>query len=282
MQLAAIKYFAERCAGIPENIQEQWEKEIKEAEWSRKLDWKVMDIMKTCHVQSSNSATMGASMAATHSNGLSSWIELGLEIEEQQLSTSPQIFAFMTDSKFNRIVMQDHVRRYTMEPRDEEFNKIEQECLILRGQIDRFCLLQSESVGAIPTMTLQPDETPAEFDFDTTNAGASIPPTAAAAGYLPENRAARDRRASAETTPAARAMRSAVAVASSAAAAVPKHPSSNLKEDKLLAVFGLPAVEVGDKGIHSGYGASLSWGDMSGGNSEYSGQPSISGSYSEP
>ncbi|KAG6838362.1 hypothetical protein C0991_012297 [Blastosporella zonata] len=56
---AALASNLQRCAGTDANIREEWEVEIEQAEQTRRLDQKAMDIMKTWHVQTGMTDTTG-------------------------------------------------------------------------------------------------------------------------------------------------------------------------------------------------------------------------------
>lgn len=87
MKSAADTYYSKRCTGINPDTIKIWEREIQDAELHRLDDRKVMDILKARPVDI-ESAAISFTSAVSEPVGIvrevEDWIQMGLDIEEQQ------------------------------------------------------------------------------------------------------------------------------------------------------------------------------------------------------
>ncbi|KAG6873685.1 hypothetical protein C0992_008484 [Termitomyces sp. T32_za158] len=160
MREAAMQYFAERSVGISAELLSNWEAEITNAERLRERDRKAMDILKarTFDALTSNSGILaacedglGTETGGPMTDNDSFWIQLGLDIEEQQ------------------IAIQDQVRRLNRHPREDERRKVEAERELLRIKLNILAASQARGgyvSGRRRTTLPEADDVLGAFDDD--------------------------------------------------------------------------------------------------------------------
>jgi hypothetical protein len=130
MSSEAKSYFSRLTASVPAQDWQSWEGEIKDAESCRLLDPTVMDILGARDAPRGDNPLMAVEPEGHTCT--ERWIQKGIDIEERQCVAFFLNVCMTFMLIFQRIDLQDRVRRLPRNPREEDVKQVDQ----LRGSIN--------------------------------------------------------------------------------------------------------------------------------------------------